>query len=204
MDVICRKCNMNYWWSILASYLKKNTLGAELCFEMTRYLVVILYFLRIKAYVAGNPDAYLFSFYIRLKIFLGCIGYSLKLPRDWNQLPIYLNRFFGFLLSTYVRVFFFIPDYSINSTSTNSAFKSKELLWNDYLSFVDCVCSMMQHVTSEGTALVQQAEDAANNKVFWFVFLCLIKFLLTSNNVYVPYDFKDNGKKAHSSLCPLL
>lgn len=53
----------------------------------------------------------------------------------------------------------------------------KSHVCNDY-HHLSTLCCMMQHITSEGTALIQQAEDAANNKVS--ILICFLSKKLST------------------------
>lgn len=140
---------MNCYLYMQPHFLKKSTRDARRCLEMTRYdqgcvlchllYVVLLWFL------ASSSFHYLH--FARLRIFQGCIGFSAEYLEAQTLYLKYLNR----QLNNLIFCFGYMKNrrFLLCQVSCNS--------W--FLSF-----TVMQHVTAEGTALVKQAEDAANNK----------------------------------------
>lgn len=79
--------------------------------------------------------------------FLGCTGFTIKYLKAWNLWLMYSNRLVGSKLTPlfYYQSLFYVLVY--------------------FTSLISSGILMLQHITAEGTALVQQAEDAATNQV---------------------------------------
>lgn len=80
---------------------------------------------------------------LRWMICLGCIDCTIKYPKDWIRLPMYSSR--------YVIAQCYLFRFS--------------LCFFVFLKWCIMMIVWLQHITDEGTALVQLAEESASNQV---------------------------------------